>query len=147
MNGQLRVDVLEDGRYRAVAAWPREVGPRKLLLVDDHPDIAELIKRYLAGSGMAGKWDLAWAGSAEEARQYLADNLPALIILDVILPHEDGWEFLIALKADALTREIPVVVCSGIVEPDLVRSLGAQGSLPKPFSAAQLVQALTAWVG
>ena len=138
MNGRLTVVIGEDSTYRAVLAWLDPRRSRQLLLIDDHPDIADLFTRHLSGTG----WEITWAASAENARRILADLRPAVIVLDVILPLEDGWEFLIALKADPLTREIPVVVCSAINEPDLVRSLGAQGYLPKPFSAAQIVQTL-----
>jgi CheY-like chemotaxis protein len=138
MNGRLTVEIGEDSTYRAVLAWLDPQRSRQLLLIDDHPDIADLFTRHLSGTG----WEITWAPSAENARRILADLRPAVIVLDVILPLEDGWEFLIALKADPLTREIPVVVCSAINEPDLVRSLGAQGYLPKPFSAAQIVQTL-----
>jgi CheY-like chemotaxis protein len=138
MNGLLTVDVREDGAYLAVLAWLHPQHTRQLLLVDDHPDISALFTRHLDGTG----WEVVWASSAENARAILAGLRPAVIVLDVILPLEDGWEFLITLKADPLTRDIPVLVCSAINEPDLVRSLGAQGYLPKPFSAAQLVQSL-----
>jgi CheY-like chemotaxis protein len=140
MNGTINIDITAGGAYRAVLAWriPQQAG--HILLVDDHPDIADLFARYLEGTG----WETVWASSADHARRILGEMRPAVIVLDVIMPHEDGWEFLIALKSDLLTRDIPVLVCSAINEPDLVRSLGAQGYLPKPFTAAQLVQALTA---
>lgn len=138
MNGRLTIEQGAGGAAQADLSWLHPHQARQLLLVDDHPDLVSLVTRYLDGSG----WEILWASSAENARRILAAARPALILLDVILPHEDGWEFLIALKADPLTRLIPVVVCSAIHEPDLVRSLGAQGYLPKPFSAAQLVQAL-----
>jgi CheY-like chemotaxis protein len=141
MNGLLTVDASEDGSYLAVLAWLHPRRSRQLLLIDDHPDISTLFTRHLDGTG----WEVVWASSAEDARGVLAGLRPAVIVLDVILPLEDGWEFLITLKADPLTRDIPVLVCSAINEPDLVRSLGAQGYLPKPFSAAQLVQALGAF--
>lgn len=138
MNGRLTIEQGAGGAAQADLSWLHPHQARQLLLVDDHPDLVSLVTRYLDGSG----WEILWASSAENARRILATARPALILLDVILPHEDGWEFLIALKADPLTRLIPVVVCSAIHEPDLVRSLGGQGYLPKPFSAAQLVQAL-----
>jgi CheY-like chemotaxis protein len=144
MNGRLTIEVAEDGAYRAVLAWMDPRRARRLLLIDDHPDIADLFTRQLTGAGgpAGSNWEITWASSAENARRILQNLRPEVIVLDVILPLEDGWEFLIALKADPLTRAIPVIVCSAINEPDLVRSLGAQGYLPKPFSAAQVVQAL-----
>lgn len=143
MNGLLNVEVGEDGVYRAILTWLQPRHSNQMLLIDDHPDIADLFTRYLHGTG----WEVVWANSADTARRILSDLHPAIIVLDVILPVEDGWEFLITLKADPITREIPVVVCSAINEPDFVRSLGAQGYLPKPFSGAQLVQALAPWFG
>ena len=142
MNGRLSIEGEANGIYRATLAWLDQRRKRRLLVVDDHADIADLFTRFLSGAGGAG-WEVTWAASAEHARRALAEQRPDVIALDVILPHEDGWEFLIALKADAQTRAIPVVVCSAINEPDLVRSLGAQGYLPKPFSAAQVIQQIT----
>jgi len=142
MHGRLSIQGEANGVYRATLAWPDQRRKRRLLVVDDHADIADLFTRFLAGAGGAG-WEVAWAASAEHARRALAEQRPDAIVLDVILPHEDGWEFLIALKADAQTCSIPVVVCSAIHEPDLVRSLGAQGYLPKPFSAAQVIKLLS----
>jgi CheY-like chemotaxis protein len=141
MDGRLTVGAGGDRSYHAALVWLQPQRPQLLLLVDDHPDVSDLVKRHLFGTG----WDMVWASSAADARSILAGLRPAVIILDVILPLEDGWEFLITLKADPLTRDIPVLVCSAINEPDLVRSLGAQGYLPKPFSAAQIVQALAPW--
>ena len=59
-----------------------------------------------------------------------------------MMPTQDGWEILQALKAHAETSNIPVVVCSVLRERELALSLGAARFLAKPVSQRQLVDAL-----
>jgi CheY-like chemotaxis protein len=112
--------------------------PRVLLVVDDNPEFAELFRRYLAGSG----WQIVGATGAAEARHQLRELRPAAISLDVMMPREDGWELLTALKADPDTRDIPVVVCSVLHEPELALALGATAFLPKTITQQALLQTL-----
>jgi CheY-like chemotaxis protein len=67
---------------------------------------------------------------------------PALIILDVMMPHIDGWEVLQTLKLDPETKHIPIIVCSAWGEPELARSLGAIAFLKKPVIQKDLLDAL-----
>jgi CheY-like chemotaxis protein len=76
----------------------------------------------------------------------VAEIRPTVIILDVLLPQEDGWELLMSLRADDRTRDIPVIVCSVLREPQLARSLGASAHLPKPVTQGALLEALTPWL-
>ena len=85
------------------------------------------------------------ATSSAEARQILADLRPAVILLDVMMPKEDGWELLCTLKTGDETKQIPVIICSVLNEPALAFSLGAAAYLPKPVSQQSLMQALSPW--
>lgn len=69
--------------------------------------------------------------------------MPDVILLDVMMPHQDGWQVLQRLQAQVGTQHIPVIVCSVFDDPELARSLGAVDFLPKPVSRLQLLRALS----
>jgi CheY-like chemotaxis protein len=117
--------------------WP-VTSPRILLIVDDNAKIIELFRRYLDGQD----WVVKGVNSGAEAWQKIAESTPAVIMLDVMMPAEDGWEVLVKFKKDPRTSAIPVVICSVVQEPQLARSLGAAGYLPKPVSQMELLTAL-----
>ena len=86
-----------------------------------------------------------WAKNGAEARQHLAELRPAAILLDIMMPEEDGWEILVDLKQRPETRDVPVLLCSVVNEPTLGQSLGAAGYLTKPVSQEALLAALAQW--
>jgi CheY-like chemotaxis protein len=67
---------------------------------------------------------------------------PLAIVLDLMMPGQDGWEILQNLKADAATADIPVVVCSVLAQESLAQALGADAYLRKPVSREQLLLVL-----
>jgi CheY-like chemotaxis protein len=136
MKGHLAVEN-GDGQWQGSLTWP-VFHESILLVVDDNQGIVDLFQRYLAGYN----WQVIGATNAEGARQLLATVRPASIVLDIMMPKEDGWELLRTLKADPNSRHIPVIVCSVLKEPDLASMLGAFAYLPKPVSQAALLQVL-----
>jgi DNA-binding response OmpR family regulator len=101
-----------------------------VLVVEDDREIAELIQTYLARE----KFDVAVAGSAEEAILECAERLPALLILDLGLPGADGLEFLRHFRSRSTA---PVVIVSAREsDEDKVAGLGlgADDFVSKPFS-------------
>jgi two-component system cell cycle response regulator DivK len=78
-----------------------------VLLVEDHP-----LNRKLFRDILEMQFEVAEAGSAEEARKQLQTITPALILMDVQLPGMDGITYVRELKADPRTAEIPVVAVS-----------------------------------
>jgi CheY-like chemotaxis protein len=110
-----------------------------VLVVDDNADMVALIQRYLEQSSefhpIAVMQPADTFKAIEQAR-------PDCILLDVMMPQHDGWEVLEALKADAQTARIPVIISSVIKVHDLARVLGAADVLLKPFSAEQLIALL-----
>jgi len=82
------------------------------------------------------------AANLAEARALIAETRPAAIILDVLMPEADGWDLMVALKADPSTRDIPIIICSVLHEPEIALSLGAAAYLPKPVTEQSLVEAL-----
>ena len=142
MGGVLHLDADDRGRWQARLAWSAS-GARVLLVVDDNEGFIELCSRYLARYD----WRVVGAASAAEARQVMADVQPTVILLDVMMPHEDGWEFLTALRHGDDARDTPVIVCSVLSQPQLAQALGAVTYLPKPLSPQALLRALAPWGG
>jgi signal transduction histidine kinase/CheY-like chemotaxis protein len=109
-----------------------------ILVVEDNPEAAEILARHLE----AGGFQMRVARTGAEALAMARDLLPVAITLDILLPEIDGWEVLTRLKADELTRNIPVVVVSVIDNPALGRALGALDYFVKPVDRNALVSRL-----
>lgn len=138
MGGRLELtDDGPDAPWEARLIWPL-AADQILLVVDDNQGFSDLFRRYLIGRG----WQVIGAADGAQARQVLAQVEPAAIILDVMMPREDGWELLAALRADARTRETPIFICSVLNEPRLAATLGASGYLTKPVAQPELLRAL-----
>lgn len=132
----LPLEVLDEA-FRAahtVSAIKRAVAT--ILVVDDEPGIQRLIQRYLEPD-----FKVALASDAAEALEKARQIKPNLIFLDLRLPDKSGFSVLGELKADKLTRAIPVVIISGRGETEILfegRDTGAADYLIKPFTLDQL---------
>ncbi len=122
-------------------AFPALLDERVALLVDNSSELADLFSRYLEDE----PWTLVHARTAEQALEICHRQSPALILLDVLMPHRDGWDLLSQLKSAPDTMHIPVVICSVLNQPQLALSLGAVGYLRKPVSQESLRAALAQW--
>jgi len=92
------------------------VQPR-VLIVEDNAEIAELYQLKLQLDG----YRVAVAGTGLKGLQLARSLMPEVILLDIHLPQMDGLQLLIALRDDATTRELPVVVFSDDDSPALIR--------------------------
>jgi len=109
-----------------------------VLVIDDHQGLAELFRRYLWGE----PYDV-YEATTGESGVGLAETLhPDLVVLDVMMPDQDGWEVLQRLQSRPATRDIPVVICSVLDQPNLAFSLGAVDYIAKPVMRDQLIQVL-----
>ena len=107
-------------------------GPR-ILVVDDEEDLLELVRYNLTKEG----YDVACVVSGEEALKAARKLPPDLIVLDLMLPAVDGLEVCRRLKADARTREVPIIMLTAKgEESDMIAGLerGADDYIAKPFS-------------
>jgi two-component system alkaline phosphatase synthesis response regulator PhoP len=105
----------------------------KILVVDDEEDILELLRFNLSHEG----FEVSCAGSGEQALEKVKTEPPDLILLDLMLPGLDGLEVARALKNQAVTKEIPIVMLTAKgEEADIVKGLeiGADDYITKPFS-------------
>src|SRR5262245_24952755 len=102
---------------------------RLVLVVDDQESTREAFALLLREVG----YRVAMAGNGQEALDQLRVERPALILLDLVMPVMDGWQFRDAQRADPTLAEIPVVVCSSTWEVhNRATGLGAAAYLPKP---------------
>lgn len=114
-----------------------------VVVVDDEPDITELISIHLAKSGFKVK-------SFEDANglfKYLKTNKPDLFVLDIMLPDADGFEICKHLKKDEKFASIPVIMLTARAdEMDKIIGLeiGADDYVTKPFSPRELVARIKA---
>jgi CheY-like chemotaxis protein/predicted DNA-binding protein (UPF0251 family) len=115
--------------------------PRTLLVIDDNQEFANLFRRFLT----VHHWEVIGAADSEAAYAEISRKRPSVILLDVMMPRQDGWEFLMDVKSRKDTRDIPVIVCSVLSEPQLAASLGADAYLTKPVTQQALLQALSPW--
>ncbi len=114
-----------------------------VLLVDDDPQIHDLLGTVLVREG----YRVLHATSGREAIARAKEESPALILLDVMMPHVDGWTVLSTLKEDAQLSAIPVVFVSMLDERPLGLSLGAAEFLTKPVDRTTLVDTVAKHIG
>jgi excisionase family DNA binding protein len=109
-----------------------------VLIVDDDPGLRGFVKASLELEG----YSVREAGSAEEGLKVIEEEPPDLILLDVMMPHVDGWEMLRRLQERHGVGSIPVLMFSGKVEEDEGEATrrGAQGFVGKPFDPQQLIE-------
>jgi two-component system response regulator len=130
-----------------------EPEPRSILLVEDNPDDVALTLRAFDRQRLANAIEVVGDGAAALdrlfARGAYADRagspLPQVVLLDLKLPKVDGLEVLRALRGDARTRVLPVVVLTSSIEDrDVERAygLGANGYIRKPVDFQQFVDAV-----
>lgn len=109
-----------------------------ILVVDDEPEAVELVEFNLRQAG----YSVATAADGEEALKKAKATLPALIVLDLMLPEIDGMEVCKLLRRDASTAGIPIIMLTAkAAEIDRVLGLelGADDYLTKPFDPLELV--------
>lgn len=109
----------------------------RLLAIDDSELIHRLLKSRLRGERL----EIHAAMTAEEGLEMARALLPEVILLDIDLPDQNGFDVLRELKTDSMTHDIPVIFVSGSTDADArVRGLdmGAHDFVAKPFDMAEL---------
>ncbi len=115
----------------------------RVLVIEDSPDIAELIAHYLTGAG----YGVTVSGNGADGLRLARQSPPDAIVLDLMLPGMDGLHVCQALRGDASTAAIPVIMLTARgEEADRIRGLelGADDYLTKPFSPKELVARVAA---
>lgn len=112
-----------------------DTAPTKLLLVDDEQTLREPLAEYLTRQG----FDVLEAASAAEARSRLIDETPDLVLLDIMMPGEDGLSLCRHLVE---TRQLPVILLTAkgeAMDRIIGLEIGADDYVTKPFEPRELV--------
>ncbi|MCS7177773.1 MAG: GAF domain-containing protein [Anaerolineae bacterium] len=99
--------ILEQDLLAALERLDREEGRHRVLIVDDQPEDRHLLRRIIESQE---GYEVTEAASGQEAILLVRQRRPHIIILDLLMPEMDGFAVLEALKADELTRSIPIIV-------------------------------------
>jgi len=120
--------------------------PATVLIVDDDQAILDGIGEFLREEGFR----VVAASNGAEALAHLRTGLRAdVIVLDVLMPVMDGWDFRAEQSADAALRDMPVVVisASGFARDTIGRQLKAQDVFSKPLDLDRFLETLKALCG
>lgn len=110
----------------------------RILVVDDDKQIVRLLKTYLEESG----YIVLTAFDGDEALRLVRYEHPALVVLDIQLPKQDGWEITRRMRSDETLAAIPILMLTARVEDMdkiLGLELGADDYLTKPFNPREVV--------
>jgi DNA-binding response OmpR family regulator len=111
----------------------------RILLVDDEPEIRVLTRMMLEKAG----YEVMEAKDGEEGLRSLMKDKPDLVLLDIMLPGDDGWEVCRKIKANEKTGDIPVVMFTVRTSEDSVKKsmdyAHADAQIDKPFDRKELL--------
>jgi len=119
---------------------------KKILVVDDEPDVASLLTLLLKSQG----YDVVAAGDGQEALEKARSEQPDLILLDVMLPKMDGYKVARMLKFDENFSTIPIIMLTAKVQEkdkQIGLEMGADDYVTKPFDTAALLGKIKAVLG
>lgn len=111
---------------------------KHVVVVDDDKEIREIITFALTRNG----FDVAGVGNGGQLQDLLAVRVPDLILLDVMMPGQDGYHIFYHLRTNPTTRHIPVIIMTAHAEDIYARisfDLGAE-HVTKPFHPLELVE-------
>ena len=109
-----------------------------ILIAEDDPDVALLITEMLKAEG----YSYAWAKDGQEAWEMMHDNMPELLITDIMMPRMDGLELMKKVREDESINHLPIIVVSARVENEdrlIGFEAGAEVYLGKPFIPNELL--------
>lgn len=109
----------------------------KILVVEDQQSVVAIVRYHLESAGMEGHF----ASDVQDGWRLLTRDPPDAAVIDIGLPGADGWTLIEKLRADDRFAGLPVVVLTGLIEPEVVRRAGSLGCeyLSKPFAASALL--------
>ena len=114
---------------------------KKILVADDEPDVRRLVSMLLTRD-----YVVLEARDGQEAINIARTEKPDLILMDIMMPKMDGYAACLHIKADQVTRNIPVVMLTAVgyeLNKKLAKQSGADGYVTKPFSRQELIDAIS----
>ena len=110
-----------------------------VLAVDDVPLNLLLVEKMLSRY----KFKVKKANSGSEALEMIKEELPSVVLLDLLMPNMDGYEVLARLRADSQTKDLPVIILTALnSDADIIRGFkaGANDFITKPIIMDKLVK-------
>ena len=118
----------------------------RILVVDDEPDLEDLIQQKFRHQIRDGSVGFLFARDGVEALTVLEANQDVdLVVTDINMPRMDGFDLIAKVRSLPRHKHLPILVISGDTDlntPTRLRSLGADAYLPKPYSPAEVRQTL-----
>jgi DNA-binding response OmpR family regulator len=112
---------------------------KQIIVVDDDKEVREIVTFVLKRNG----FDVAFACNGVQLQQLLAQYLPSLIILDVMMPGENGYDIYRSLQQNVRTQHIPVIIMTAhdeAIYEQISSDLGVAEHITKPFHPLELVE-------
>jgi signal transduction histidine kinase/DNA-binding response OmpR family regulator len=132
------VEPIKEPLERSSDEPPKVKGPL-VAVIEDDPRIVLLFERYLSSDG----YRVVGVSPDDHVQEQIMRLRPHAILLDILMPHRDGWTILQELKANADTERIPVIICSVLPKDKKGYALGAIDYLTKPVDKGTLLKALS----
>ncbi|HEX2296582.1 MAG TPA: response regulator [Actinomycetota bacterium] len=109
----------------------------KILVVEDQQSVVAIVRYHLESAGMEG----LFASDVQDGWRLLTAEAPDAVVVDIGLPGADGWTLIEKLRGDERFSALPVVVLTGLIEPQIVQRAASLGCdyLSKPFAASALL--------
>ena len=124
----------------------RNSNRKKILIVDDDDQILHILKDMLIPNG----YQVILARNGSEGVKTALDEKPGLILMDIMMPETDGYTACYVLKSDERTKQIPLVMISGVgyeLNKKLSERLNADDYLVKPISVDDLLNTVNRFIG
>ena len=119
-----------------------DTNTKQILCIEDEPEMIDLIRLILGRRG----FEVVGAAGGKEGLEKVRQQLPDLVLLDLMMPDMDGWEVYQQMKAGESTRDIPVIVITAKAQSiDKVLGLHiakVDDYISKPFSPQELVDSV-----
>ncbi|HUL61471.1 MAG TPA: response regulator [Methanocella sp.] len=114
--------------------------PNKIMVVDDEPDVVDLVKLVLESDG----FEVYTAYSGKEALEKIGKVMPDLVLLDIMMPQMDGWEVYSRIRANPKTKDIPVAMLTAKSQ-SIDKMIGlhvvkVDDYITKPFGRSELLE-------
>jgi two-component system response regulator VicR len=120
---------------------------KRILCIEDHPEMIELVKLILGRQG----YEVEGAVGGKEGLESMAQNPPDLILLDLMMPDVDGWDVYRQIKAAEALKDLPVIVITAKAQGiDRVLGLhiaGVDDYITKPFGPRALIDSVERFLG
>ena len=139
-----RQNLLKFMRENGIPLDNLDSGKKKILIVDDDAEIVELMVDVLVRDG---RFEVKTAGSGYEAGIQTQQFRPNLILLDYMLPDDNGNVVCQTIKSNPEFESIKIIIVSGVIkqdEIDLLLKSGAEAFIKKPFSIVELTDKIVA---